>query len=108
MHETDSRNTRLARLMELERRYDGPIPQSALQALGFPSERAEKISDARREMAVFRRLLLDIRAAERRRRAGAERRSTAVAGSDLALYLAGWRERRRKLANLLSEHGGAR
>ena len=108
MHEPDSRNTRLARLMELERRYDGPIPESAVRALSFPSERARKISDARHEMALFRRLLLEIWAAERRRCLGTERRSAAIAGSDLALYLAGWRERRRQIASLLLDHGDGR
>jgi hypothetical protein len=101
MHEPDFQNTRLARLGELERRYDGPIPESALRALSFPSERAERISDARREMAVFRELIVCTRRAARDRRERAAERTTEAARADLRIYFACWRARRRRLAKLL-------
>lgn len=90
----------LARLTELERRYDGPIPESELRALRFGSALAADIADARREIAFFRELIV------RTRRAGKERRhrdrsSTSAGHADLHSYLASWRERRQRLARLL-------
>lgn len=91
----------LIRLAELEARFDGPIPAAERRALPFGSAVAADIAGTRAEIAFFRAMI------ERTRRAGkawlsrGNREMATHASADSRLYLAAWRDRRRRLAELL-------
>ncbi len=83
----------LARLAELERRYNGPIPAPLLDVVRHGSPERAALLRAEAQAREFRGLALDQLNIIRKRRAV----GTAHAGidADLRLYLARWRHWRR-------------
>jgi hypothetical protein len=94
----------LTRLLELEARYDGPIPAAERRALAFGAPIAADIAETRADVAFFRTMAARTRRAGKcwLRRGDAER--AARARADSRLYLSAWRRRRRRLAELERTH----
>jgi hypothetical protein len=93
----------LARLRQLEARYDGPIPTDELRALRFGSLLAAEIAETRSEIVFFRELILRTRRAAKQWRESGQAAATKDALGDLRAYHAAWRNRHRSLAKLLDE-----
>ena len=98
-----SLDTYLARLAELECRYDGPIPACERRKLEFGSLLAAEIAETKAEIAFFRTLVQRAREAAKARRRRGDRPRAAALRNDAWLYLHAWRKRRHKLAELLQE-----
>jgi hypothetical protein len=88
------RDARLARQAELERRYDGPIPEGELLLARFGSAAAVELLAAAGNAAFYRRMLQRQIATIRRRRAEGSAYPSLLA--DLRLYRDRWRYWRRK------------
>lgn len=97
----------LQRLIELEARYDGPIPAAKRRALTFGSALEAAIAEAEAEAAFFRAMIGRTRRAGKAWRGRGNRAMAARARADSRLYLEAWRARRRRLAELLSERSAA-
>jgi hypothetical protein len=90
----------LARLAEIEARYDGPIPSRELDALRYGSPLAADIAETRAEIAFFRDMAARARRSGKVWRAQCETTRASRARTDCNIYLAGWRSRRRRLRAL--------
>ena len=93
----------LAKLTELEFRYDGPIPAAERQALRFGSVLAAEIAETKAEIVFFRALIRGARRTGKEWRRRGNRPKAAAMRNDTWLYLRAWRKRRHKLAELLHE-----
>lgn len=88
----------LGMLAELERRYDGPIPEPELALARHGSQQAVLWLHALGQAAFFRRLIEgQIRAIRQRRRDGSFYPALL---SDLALYRREWRQWQRRRRTL--------
>ncbi|HTI86327.1 MAG TPA: hypothetical protein VL966_06965 [Alphaproteobacteria bacterium] len=90
----------LARLADLEARYDGPIPQRELDALRHGSALAADVAEIRAEIACFRELAARSRRSGKAWRARGNDQLATCALMDCRVYLGGWRARRRRLTAL--------
>ena len=87
----------LAALGELERRYNGPVPEPLRQAAQLGSAELSRLRHAEAEAAFLKTLLHDQVQLIRRRRAAGSVQPSLLA--DLRLYRRRWRHwRRRALA----------
>ena len=85
----------LAALSELERRYNGPVPESLRQAAQLGSAELSRQRHAEAEAAFLKTLLCDqIRLIRQRRAAGSFHPSLLA---DLRLYRRRWRHWRRRV-----------
>ncbi len=88
---------------DLERRYDGAIPQSLLKAARHGSALAAKIADIETTIRFYRSEIVEFTASVHRwRERGAENR-VADNVSYLRHCLADWRAARKELASLKGE-----
>jgi hypothetical protein len=90
----------LTRLAELEARYDGPIPDCALDALRHGSALAADLAEVRAEISFFREMATRSRRSGKTWRGRGHDNLAARALVDCRVYLAGWRARRRRLKTL--------
>lgn len=90
----------LARLAELETRYDGPIPDREFNALRHGSALAADLAEVRAEISFFREMAARSRRSGKTWRARGNEELAARALVDCRIYLAGWRARRRRLKAL--------
>lgn len=93
----------LSRLAELEARYDGPIPERELMRLRFGSALAADIAETKAEIMFFRDMARRARIGGKAWLERGNRTMARAAAADARAYLAGWRNRRHKLAELLQE-----
>lgn len=96
-----SRNPQLQRLLDLEARYDGPIPAAERRALALGSAAAAARVTLRAEIAFYRAMIVRARRAGKAWLARGNREMAAHVRDDSRLYLNAWRDRRRALAEHL-------
>jgi hypothetical protein len=101
-------DTRLERFAELERRYDGPIPEPEQLLARFGSAAAAEALVAAGNAAFYRSMLRQQIATIRRRRAAGSAYPALL--GDLRLYRDRWRywQRKRRLCAALLADGGRR
>ncbi len=104
MNETE----KVDRYAELERRYDGPRPQAALDAIGHGSTLDDEIARTEREVAYFRREFLASRASARRWFHNGNREMHGHNQEDARLYLDGYQDTRLLLRRLRGERASVK
>ncbi|MGE5537313.1 MAG: hypothetical protein ACM30I_01755 [Gemmatimonas sp.] len=103
MQSFPSASSPLARLAELEARYDGPVPTDERRALRHGTAAGADIAETRAEIAFFRAMVLRARRCGKMRPAVRNDGAVRRALTDGRIYLAAWRSRRQRLAALERE-----
>lgn len=91
--------------MDLEARYDGPIPAHERRAIAFGSKLAADIAEISAEAAFFRAMVERTRSSGKAWLHSGNRELAAHARADARVYLTAWRNRRSRLARLLHDAG---
>lgn len=91
----------LQRLLDLEARYDGPIPAAERRAHALGSAAAVARATLQTEIALYRAMIVRTRRAGKAWLHRGNREMAAHARDDSWLYLNAWRDRRRTLAEHL-------